>query len=73
MTEAPNNWIKVDATTFKHPSGITIDIGETQGGFYRIDKVDTSAREPIDSRETVGQAIHAAEEWMRENPDANGG
>lgn len=64
--KAPENWVRIDESTFKHTIGCKIDIGETQGGWYRVDLVTDSKREPIGDGETLREAREVALEMMEE-------
>lgn len=64
------NWSQIQPGKWKHDKkNIKIDIGETHGGFYRIDKVTPNSRKPIGSEETKKEAMGKARHWMKNHPD----
>lgn len=65
--DLPGNWVQTDELNYKHPSGVELDIGETDGGWYRIDEV-TDLRDPIGDGETIQSAKRVAYEYMESNP-----
>lgn len=70
----PAPWVEIDETTFKDDErGEQIDIGETFGGWYRVDVVDEH-RSPIGDGQTLEEAREVAFRYMRgelDHPDAS--
>lgn len=65
----PGSWVQEDATTYTdEQSGDELDIGETAGGWHRVDLVD-DLRTPIGGADTLNEARTIAREYMRSERD----